>query len=432
MRLRIPSGGLSRCVIRQRCLLTVGITDYRSTTRSFEQRLNGPWSRKHQASSRRATKEIARLRDELNHLQQRPATTAPTKPQDEIEKTKAGYPEGYRTKKRRADTNACREFNPICGHRRFQRQRLKHNNNPARNRFDLGTLGCELRAAVDPRADGRRRDPVRGATWTIRFSSTKPAQNGDVNSGVEIEEAYLLLMTRCSNLTAKVGRFHLRLGDGISAYHDWPTADNQLRHAIISSATSINRQRPSLSYVVPADLIGGNYVEAIAEIHLRRRRHRAPVLNNMPRRWFCVNTHLIWNHDLARDWISSWRIVADRKHNVDNQQKRHLFGADVSVHIEPHRRILQSAHPGRGDYGVVDTDRTTTNTPGARGCWRKAASNRDWYAGCRLDWTENALNDISKCGRGRHTSRGTGAEFLRFRASIRCGGWPSETPSHLE
>jgi len=88
MRLRIPLWGLSRC----RYFGSVAFSQSNQPTTDqrldrFEQRLNA-LEQKHQAELKTRDEEIARLRDELNHLQQRPATTAPTKPQDEIEKTK--------------------------------------------------------------------------------------------------------------------------------------------------------------------------------------------------------------------------------------------------------------------------------------------------------------------------------------------------------
>src|SRR5439155_8330949 len=68
------------------------------------------------------------------------------------------------------------------------------NQNPARNRFDVGTVEFELRAAVDPRADAVAVIPFsRDVDDPLFFQPPAGAGAGDVNTGSEIEEAYLFL-----------------------------------------------------------------------------------------------------------------------------------------------------------------------------------------------------------------------------------------------
>jgi len=103
----------------------------------------------------------------------------------------------------------------------------------------LGTLEFELRAAVDPRADAVAVIPfARNVDDPLFFN--KAGANGDVNSGVRSKKRIFLLHDfGVPNLTAKVGRFHLRFGRwNLLHNHDWPTRGQQLRHAIISRQRS--------------------------------------------------------------------------------------------------------------------------------------------------------------------------------------------------
>src|SRR5205823_5408176 len=206
------------------------------------------------------------------------------------------------------------------------------NNNPARNRFDLFTTEFELRAAVDPRADAVAVLPfTRDVDDPLFFN--KATASGDVGSGVEIEEAYLFLHDfGVPNLTAKLGRFHLRFGRwNILHNHDWPTSDNNFVNQSFLGSEAITDNGLSLSYVIPPKYVGNQYIELIAEVIAGEGSEDQPVINNdalidSP----ALNTHVLWNHDLgrARDWNievgGSWLTG---KHNDDNHQDANLFGA---------------------------------------------------------------------------------------------------------
>src|SRR5207249_1780151 len=103
---------------------------------------------------------------------------------------------------------------------------------------------------------------------------------------------------------------------------NWPTVDNNFMSQSFLGPESLNDAGLSLSYVVPPKLVGNQYLEAIVEIISGEGNAEAVVLNNSalvdgP----AINTHLIWNHDVARDWnIEVGGSFLHGKHNDDNQQ----------------------------------------------------------------------------------------------------------------
>src|SRR5256714_5468357 len=268
-------------------------------TQTTDQRL-GNLDRRFNEELKRRDDEIARLHAEL---QNRP-TTAPAN--DDIEKTKQDILKDIQTSRQSPLTlRTPANFNPdlaVIGD--FKGNVSTANNNPARNRFDLFTVEFELRAAVDPRADAVAVIPfTRDVDDPLFFN--KSDANGDVNSGVEIEEAYLFLHDfGVPNLTAKLGRFHLRFGrQNILHHHDWPTSDNNFVNQSFLAGEAIADSGLSLSYVIPPKLVGGQYIEAIVEIISGEGSTDNPVLNNSA---FVnspgINVHMLWNHDIARDW----------------------------------------------------------------------------------------------------------------------------------
>src|SRR5206468_1420776 len=177
--------------------------------------------------------------------------------------------------------------------------------------------------------------------------------------------------------------------------HDWPTVDNNFTTQSFLGTEAITDNGLSLSYVIPPERIGNQYVELIAEIISGEGNEEQPVVNNdafidSP----ALNTHILWNHDLARDWNielgASWLTS---KHNDDNRQNANLFGGDMTlIHVDPTGGFFNQLVQAEVIYGDVDTSRTTSEN--AWGGWLLVQQqlNRDWYAGVRFDWTENALD----------------------------------------
>src|SRR5437762_2159299 len=130
------------------------------------------------------------------------------------------------------------------------------------NRLEQRLDELELRAPVDPRADAVAVIPfTRDVDDPLFFHPPADAAAGDVNTGSEIEEAYLFLHDfGVPNLTAKVGRFHLRFGRwNLLHNHDWPTSDNNFATQSFLGTEAITDNGLSLSYVIPPERIGNQY-----------------------------------------------------------------------------------------------------------------------------------------------------------------------------
>ena len=69
------------------------------------------------------------------------------------------------------------------------------------------------------------------------------------------------------NLTAKVGRFHVRFGrQNILHAHDLPTTDPPFVNQAFLAPEALTDAGLSLSYVIPPALVGNQYIEVVEEI----------------------------------------------------------------------------------------------------------------------------------------------------------------------
>jgi hypothetical protein len=403
--------------------------------RQFNQRLD-QMEKKHQAELKERDQEISRLRQLIEKQPTTKSSAAATTPSPtddllkEIESagtTPAAQPATPATKQEvlrdaeaRSKVRTPASFNPdfaVVGD--FRGSISTDNDNPARNRFDIGSVELDLRAAVDPRADGVVILPVSRDVEDPLFFQNKSDASGNVDTGIDVEEAYLFLHDfGVPNLTAKLGRFHLRFGrQNILHSHDWPTVDNNFVNQSFLGPESLSDSGLSLSYVIPPKLIGGNYVELITEI-ISGEGGDGPVLNNSafvdgP----ALNLHALWNHDVATDWNlelgASWLTG---KHDDDNRQNADLFGLDCTlIHTDPTGRFNNQLFQAEMIYGDVDTSRTDTQH--ALGAYLLAQQqlHRDWYTGVRVDWTQNAVNDEQEVWSVSPYVSWYWSEFLRFR-----------------
>ena len=407
----------------------------------LEQRLN-KLEQKYQADMKARDEEIERLRAQLGT---RPAATRPATdqtgiPSDEIDKTTQEMLKDIQSREPTPTTlRVPASFNPnFAVVSDFLGSYSTDQVNPARNRFDVREVELDLRAAVDPRADAVAIIPVsRDVADPLFFNSA--TSDGGVNTSIDIEEAYLFLHDfGIPNLTSKVGRFHLRFGrQNILHKHDWPTSDNNFVNQSFLGPESLVDSGVSLSYIVPPNWIGGNYVEAVVEVISGEGSTDDPVLNNdafinSP----AVNTHLLWNHDIARDWnLELGGSYLFGHHNDDNHQWADLSGADVTlIHTDPTGRFNNQLIQAEAIYGNVDAGRDNPQHSFGAYLLVQEQLNRDWYVGARLDWTRDAANEHREVWGISPYVTWYWSEFLRFRVEYqhKAGDTPKEDTIYMQ
>ena len=136
--------------------------------------------------------------------------------------------------------------------------------NDAYNRFDVREVELDLRAAVHPRADAVAILAFeRDVENPIFAEEGEEGEGGGPESLVNVEEAYLFLHDfGVPNLTAKVGRFHVRFGrQNLLHLHDLPTTDPPFVNQAFLSPESLTDAGVSLSYVIPPRFVANPYVE---------------------------------------------------------------------------------------------------------------------------------------------------------------------------
>jgi len=243
-----------------------------------------------------------------------------------------------------------------------------------------------------------------------------------VESSANVEEAYLFLHDfGVPNLTAKVGRFHVRFGrQNMLHLHDLPTTDAPFVNQAFLAPEALTDAGASFSYVVPPKYTGGQYIEAVAEILSGEGADsESPTLGgglevDSP----ALNFHLLWNTDLRRDLNlelgASW-LTAHR--SDDNAQDVNLFGADVTLlRTDPTGGFNNTMLQGELMYGDVDNDDGTNHALGAY-LVAQQQLNRDVYGGFRLDWTEDPNDDTQEAWGVTPYVSWYWSEFLRWRFS---------------
>jgi hypothetical protein len=296
-----------------------------------------------------------------------------------------------------------------------------HRANDALNRFDVREVELDLRAAVDPRADA-----VAILAFARDVENPVFPEAGESPAGpegaVEVEEAYLFLHDfGVPNLTAKLGRFHLRFGrQNILHLHDLPTSDPPLVNQAFLAPEALVDSGLSLSYVVPPKYTWGQYIEAVLEIISGEGggAESASLPGDLTVDSPAVNAHLLWNADVARDWnVELGGSYLWAKRSQDNSRQVNLFGLDATlIHRDPTGRFNNQLFQAEAIYGDLDL----LESGGKSRAWGAYALaqqqlNRDWYTGVRLDYTENPNDDSRHAWAVTPYVSWYWSEFLRFR-----------------
>ncbi len=295
-----------------------------------------------------------------------------------------------------------------------------HRSNDAYNRLDVREVELDLRAAVDPRADGVAILSIARDVDNPVFPTGAGVTGPDTT--ISIEEAYINLHDfGIPNLTAQLGRFHLRFGrENILHLHDLPTSDAPLVNQAFLAPEALADAGLSLSYVIPPNLIGGQYVEVIEQVLAGEgassgsRTLTGDIMVDSP----AFNTHVLWNTDLARDWNfelgGSW---LSGKRGPRNDLYANLFGTDLTlIHTDPTGRFFNQLFQAEVDYAVIDEAAAPTQHAWGAYALAQQQIDRDWYAGVRLDWTEDPNHDNRQAYAASPYISWYWSEFLRFRA----------------
>jgi hypothetical protein len=423
-----------RCALLALALYGNGETLAQSTATTTDERLNRAEQRldemekRHQAELKERDQRIAELETKLRTTPTTgPTTAAAANAQDEIDRTRAAVLEDVQSRDVASGIQRLgQDFNPsIAVITDFVGTVTPKNDrgNDAYNRFDIREAEVDLRAAVDPRADGVLVLAFERDVHNPIFPELGGEEEEEgVESSANVEEAYLFLHDfGVPNLTAKVGRFHVRFGrQNMLHLHDLPTTDAPFVNQAFLAPEALTDAGASLSYVVPPRYTGGQYIEAVAEILSGEGADsESPTLaGGLDVDSPALNFHLLWNTDLRRDLNlelgASW-LTAHR--SADNAQDLNLFGADVTLlRTDPTGGFNNTMFQGELMYGDVDNDDGTNHALGAY-LVAQQQFNRDVYAGFRLDWTEDPNDDTQEAWGVTPYVSWYWSEFLRWRFS---------------
>ena len=396
--------------------------------------------RKHDADIESRDREIARLRAQLDGRP--PATGASA---DAIDRTRADVLKDIENRGPAPfDLRMPASFNPnlaVIVDTVGTWSSSGSRDNDAYNRFDVREVELDLRAAIDPRADG----VVILAFERDVENPIFPEDEGDgegaeVESSVNVEEAYAHFHDfGVPNLQAKLGRFHVRFGrQNLLHLHDLPTTDPPFVNQAFLAPEALTDAGLSLSYVIPPERIFGQYVEVIGEILMAEGgESEAPVFSgdltvDSP----ATNLHVLWNRDLSRDanlelggsWLRGHR-------GADNALDANLFGLDATLILtDPTGGFRNTLVQGEAFYGNVDQEGGDDEHAFGAYVLGQRQLNKDVYTGLRLDWTENPNDDAQEAWGLTPYVSWYWSEFLRFRLSYqhRGGDRPNEDLVYLQ
>ena len=123
------------------------------------------------------------------------------------------------------------------------------------------------------------------------------------------------------------------------------------------------------------------------------------------------------------------------KHNDSDNEVARLYGGDATlIHTDPTGGFNNQIFGWEAIYGDVDTSTTDTQHAFGTYVWAQQQLNRDWYAGCRVDWTENALDDKQEVWGVSPYLTWYYFEFLRFRLEYqyKSGDVPTENNLYFQ
>jgi len=233
----------------------------------LEERLNS-LDQHYQEELKKRDQQIESLRQELQRAQTNPAPATPLESNREkamqqitqdilndIETRKKDEPLQRLAASANPDIAVIVDFLGLASSR---------NKDAARNRMDVREAELDIRASVDPRAD---------AVLVLAFArDAAPAlfEEGEVDkveTAAELEEGYLFLHDfGVPNMTARVGRYHVRFGrQNVLHLHDLPTSDSPFVLQSFLAPEALTDAGFEFSYVIPNPF--NEYIELITELN---------------------------------------------------------------------------------------------------------------------------------------------------------------------
>jgi hypothetical protein len=387
----------------------------------FEKRL-ADLERKYQSDLKAKDEEIARLKAQLQNPQpSTPATTPASVADDDHDH----HPPPRMTPGINPNITIVSDFVGNISTR---------SSNQARNRFDLRAVELDLRAAVHPMADGVFIAPFAREIDDPLFFDPAIDQEGP-ETAVEIEEAYLHLHDfGVPNLAAKLGRFHLRFGrQNLLHAHDWPTVDNNFVNQSFLSAEALADAGLSVNYQIP---LQQGHIDLIGEI-ISGEGGESPTLNNdasvqSP----ALNLHALWNRNLNPQWnLELGASFLTARHDNSSSLSTNLFGLDITlIHHDRSGGFNNKLLQAEMIYGITETSPTEKQQAFGAYILGQQQLHKDWYAGLRLDWTQDALDDTKEIYGISPYVTWFWSEYLRFRLEYqhRQGDVPDENTVYFQ
>ncbi len=265
--------------------------------------------------------------------------------------------------------------------------------NKALNRFNLREVELDLRAAISPSADG--------VVILTLEEEIGQSVRGDINVGrnVDIEESYINFHSLPHDLSLKMGKFRNLFGmNNVLHTHDLPQIDRPLAVQNFLGPEGLLTTGASLSWLVPNPW--DKYVEATVQVVNSDGGDGSPILGGPNADNPAVVGHVKYFDDLTD--TSSIEIGGSYlfgSTSRDSDFDANMFGLDVTYQwVDPdpskfHSWVVQSElfwAKNDIDHGAFLSER---NTSFGGYVFAQSQINRDWYVGCRADYSEFPNSD---------------------------------------
>jgi len=309
------------------------------------------------------------------------------------------------------------------------------NTDAARNRFDVREAELDLRASVDPRAD---------AVLVLSFSRDAApllfdkSDTDHVDTSADLEEGYLFLHDfGIPNLTARIGRYHVRFGrQNILHSHDLPTSDTPFVLQSFLAPEALTDAGIETSWLIPNPL--NEYIELVTEFNSGEgSSSESPTLRGGAKAQSpSIVNHLLWNKNLT-DNINLelggsvlWGPSTDRDTPGGAGISRDvwLYGTDATlVRRDPTGGFNNQLFQAEAIFGNTRQDNGSMADSWGAYILAQQQLSKDWYTGIRLDYTQDANNRNRDIWGASTYLTWYWSEFLRFRVEYQYRA-PSSLP----